>query len=109
MLLRQVSSRGGFSRRRGPSRAGAGRRGPAAWVVSQAAGKRARGDGPADVRHQPLVEPNIMHGSEDRAKHLAGEKKVPNRPAGKRPAGVAVAPRLDRPVVPDVLAVPQPD
>ena len=53
-------------------------------------------DRPADVRHQPLVEPHIMHGNEHRAKHLAGEKKVPDRPAGESPAGVAVAAGLDR-------------
>src|SRR5688572_22974535 len=28
-------------------------------------------DRPADVRHQPLVEPDIMHGEQNRSKHLA--------------------------------------
>jgi hypothetical protein len=36
-------------------------------------------DRPADVRHQALVEPDIMQGNEDGAKHLAREKKVPDR------------------------------
>src|SRR6478672_2194787 len=45
-------------------------------------------DRPADVRHQPLEEPNIMQGNEDRAKHLAREKIVPDRAPGERPTRV---------------------
>src|SRR3954466_9564163 len=63
------------------------------------------GNGPADVRHQALVEPDIMHGDEDRSKHLGGEKKVADGAAGEGAAGVAVAAGLDRPRVAQVLAV----
>src|ERR1051325_3711068 len=33
-------------------------------------------DGAADIRHEALVEPHIMHGNEHRSKHLGREKKV---------------------------------
>ena len=39
-------------------------------------GHRGFADGAADIRHEALVEPNIMHGNEHRSKHLGREKKV---------------------------------
>src|SRR5437764_8393733 len=66
-------------------------------------------DRPADVRHEPLVEPNIMHGNQNRAKHLGGKKEMPQRPAAEIAAGVAVATALDGPAVPLILRVSQPD
>src|SRR5206468_419758 len=51
-------------------------------------------DGPAEIRHEPLVEPNIMHRNQNRAKHLAGKKVMPDRPPGEVLARVAVAARL---------------
>src|SRR5438477_12525503 len=52
-------------------------------------------DGAADIRHEALVEPHIMHGNEDGSKHLVGEKKVANGAAGKIAASVAVAVSFD--------------
>src|SRR5689334_18895658 len=65
-------------------------------------------DRPADVSHQPLVEPNIMHRAKDRAKHLAGIKKVPDRYAAEIAARIAVASRLNRLAILQILTVPQP-
>ena len=53
------------------------------------------GDGLADIRHEPLEEPNIMHRNEQRAKHLVREKIVTDGSAGKSTAGVALAAGLD--------------
>ncbi len=58
--------------------------------------KRPGRDRGADIGHQPLVEPNIMHGNEDGSKHLAREKKVPDRPARESPASITVAAGFDR-------------
>src|SRR4051812_29196604 len=71
--------------------------------------ERARFDRPAEVARQPLVEPNIMHGRQHRAKHLARQKIVTDRPEGKFPAGVTVAARLDRAGIFDVFAVAKAD
>src|SRR5258706_1514619 len=77
---------------------------PASGVVLQKPPERSIANGPADVRHEPLEEPNIMHRNEDRAKHFACKKEMPDRPAGKRAAGIAVAAGLDRPAIGSVLA-----
>ena len=65
-------------------------------------------DRPADVGHQPLEESNIMHGKQHRTKHLAREKKVPDRPTAEMPAGVAVAAVLYRIVVGRETTISQP-
>ena len=66
-------------------------------------------DRPADVRHQALVEPNIMQGNENRAKHLAGEKKVPDRPLRECATRVTVAAFFNWAPVADVSTVAQAD
>lgn len=53
-----------------------------------------------DIRHQPLVEADIMQGNEDGAKHLAGEKVMTDRPTGKMATGVTVARGLNGLVIP---------
>src|SRR6266566_6729013 len=52
-------------------------------------------DGAADIRHEALVEPHIMHGNEDGSKHLVGEKKVADGATGEIAASVAVAVSFD--------------
>src|SRR5258706_12098493 len=47
-------------------------------------------DGAADIRHEALVEPDIMHRNEDGSKHLVGEKKVADGAAGEIAASVAI-------------------
>src|SRR5690349_12914115 len=42
----------------------------ATGVVAGELLERPARDRPAEVRHEPLVEPNIMHGNQNRAKHL---------------------------------------
>src|SRR5215212_3230405 len=80
---------------------------PAPRVAASEVFELARTDRPANVRHQALVEPNIMQRNEDRAKHLAREKKVSDRPTGKRAARITVAAGLDRAGVAGELAVAQ--
>src|SRR3954451_9779304 len=55
---------------------------------------------PTDVRHQPLVESDIMHGNQHGSKHLAGEKKVPDGAARERSTSIAVAAGFDRSDIP---------
>src|SRR5579863_7581019 len=62
-----------------------------------------------NIRHQPLVEPDIMHGNEDGAKHFAREKKVPDRTSRKSPAGITPATAFYRTCITLINAVPQPD
>src|SRR2546423_15413742 len=52
-------------------------------------------DGAADIRHEALVEPNIMHGNQYRSKHLGREKKVANGAAREMRASVAIAAGFD--------------
>src|SRR5438874_3686812 len=61
----------------------------------------------AHVRHQPLVESNIMHGNQHGTKHLTGEKEMADRPAWEVPAGVTIASCLHRARIGDQLAVSQ--
>ena len=65
-------------------------------VFEQEPGERSIGDGLADIGHEPLEEPNIMHRNEQRAKHLVREKIVTDRSAGKCTASVALATGLNR-------------
>src|SRR4051812_39426870 len=53
-------------------------------------------DGAADIRHEALVEPHIMHGNEDGSKHLVGEKKVADCAAREIAASIAVAISFNR-------------
>src|SRR5687767_3853510 len=64
---------------------------------------------PADVRHEPLVEPGIMHRNQDGTKHLRRKKVMPYRPPGEVQARVTVAARFDRGRVALVFAVPKAD
>src|SRR5258706_8585600 len=82
---------------------------PASGVVLQKPPERSIANGPADIRHEPLVEPNIMHRNKDRAKHFAGKKEMPDRPPGKYTASVAIAAGFDRPTIGGVLAVAEAD
>src|SRR6185503_7549515 len=54
------------------------------------------GNRQADIRHKPLIETNIMHRQQDRAKHLPRQEEVPNRPAAETAAGVTIAASLNR-------------
>src|SRR5438874_11474645 len=64
-------------------------------------------NGAADIRHEALVEPNIMHGNEHRSKHLGREKKVANGTAREMPAGVAIAAAFDGVCIGRIFAVAQ--
>ena len=79
------------------------------WVFEQEPGERSIGDGLTDVGHEPLEEPYIMHGNEQRAKHLACEKIVADGSTGKSGAGVAVAAGFNRAIFADKSAVSEPD
>src|SRR5437762_7901915 len=61
----------------------------------------------AHVRHQPLVESNIMHRNQHGSKHLTSEKEMADRPACKRATGVAIAAFFYRAGIGDQLAVAQ--
>src|SRR2546423_11083384 len=64
-------------------------------------------DGAADIRHEALVEPNIMHGNQYRSKHLGREKKVANGAAREMRASVAIAAGFDGVFIGGVFAVAQ--